>query len=102
MKAIRIAGLILFLSGVLMSSAAADVEYAGVVERDKGQGVYVLEERDADFPSTPDAWGGAIAEFRRRHPDRKIVAPAPIQFKFSAGFRSITRTQGIVIITDPK
>lgn len=92
-----------FLSLVVFTPyATAWYEYAGIMETDKGQGVYVLEERDANYPATPNAWGGAIAEFRRRHPDKKVVATTSIEMKFSWGRGSNTRTVGIIIITDPK
>ncbi|GEM_PF-5183605 len=72
--------------------------YRGVAEFEKGEGIFVLEDFTQSFPATPNAWGTAVAEFIRRHPDRRIITIASIAE--GLGHRGWNNwTKGLVIVT---
>ena len=101
-KILTILGILLILCAARGTYAqdARVREYAGITEFDKGEGVYAIEKSCGYHICKPAAifWGGAIAEFIRRHPDRQIVTSVPIALHYHHN----SSTEGIVLITVPK
>lgn len=95
-------GMLLVLTTSLVSAQSYPEKvqaYAGVVETDKGEGVFALSStaRKDFYRLSASYWAGAIAEFRRRHKDLEIIAVASV-----ANGSSNNPTMGLTIVTVPK
>ena len=70
-----IVSLLVCLVGTI--SVSANEEYFGFIEKDKGEGMWALVSIKAEGPGwSLDATSiaGLLAEFRRRHPDLKVLS----------------------------
>lgn len=79
---------------VAQAHAEAPIKYGVVTEIDKGEGVFVLE-RITSWRHAASEWGGAIAEFKRRHLDLEVLSHSIVT-------NAQSMKNGVVINTAPK